>query len=69
MAIAAITRQGLITLAVLVAALWGCLINERLTMQKAEAEMGRTLREMRQQRAKARHDIPAGTRRGHGAVG
>jgi hypothetical protein len=34
-------------MAILVAILWGCFISERLTMQKANLEMGRVLREMR----------------------
>jgi len=61
MAMVAITKQGLVTIAILVAVLWGCLVSERLTVQKADAGMSRTLREMREQRAKARQDHPAGT--------
>jgi len=46
MAIAAITKEGLAAIAILVAILWGCLVSERLTVQRANQEMGRVLREM-----------------------
>jgi hypothetical protein len=47
MTIAAITKPGLTVMAILVAILWGCFIMERLTVQNANQEMGRVLREMR----------------------
>ena len=47
MTIAAITKPGLTVMAVLVAILWGCFVCERLTVQKANQEMGRVLRELR----------------------
>ena len=47
MTIAGITKPGLIVMAILVAILWGCFIGERLTVQRANQEMARTLREMR----------------------
>jgi hypothetical protein len=46
MAIATITKQGLAAIAILVAILWGCLVSERLTVERANQEMGRVLREM-----------------------
>ena len=46
MTIAAITKPGLTVMAILVAILWGCFVCERLTVQKANQEMGRVLREM-----------------------
>jgi hypothetical protein len=46
MTITGITKPGLTIMAILVAVLWGCFIGERLTMQKANQEMGRVLREM-----------------------
>jgi hypothetical protein len=45
MAIAAITKQGLWTMAILVAVLWGCLVGERLTVQRANREMAQVLQE------------------------
>ena len=53
MQIAAITKQGLITIAILVAALWGCFIDERLTVQQADREMGRVLQQIRHANARA----------------
>jgi len=47
MTIAGITKPGLTVMAILVAILWGCFVGERLTVQKANQEMGRVLREMR----------------------
>jgi len=46
MTIAGITKPGLIVMAILVAILWGCFVCERLTVQNANQEMGRVLREM-----------------------
>jgi hypothetical protein len=34
-------------MAILVAILWGCFVTERLTVQKANQEMGRVLRDLR----------------------
>ena len=42
----AITKQGLAAIAILVAILWGCLVSERLTVERANQEMGRVLRQM-----------------------
>ena len=47
MTIAGITKPGLSVMAILVAILWGCFIGERLTVQKANREMGQVLRQMR----------------------
>jgi hypothetical protein len=46
MKIAAITKQGLAAIAILVAILWGCLVSERLTVQRANHELETVLREM-----------------------
>jgi hypothetical protein len=46
MEIAAITKQGLVAIAILVAILWGCLVGERLTVQRANREMEIVLRQM-----------------------
>lgn len=40
----AITKQGLTAIALLVALLWGCLIAERVIVQRANQEMGRMLK-------------------------
>ncbi len=53
MQIAAITKQGLITIAILVTALWGCFIAERLTVQHADREMGRVLQQIHHVKARA----------------
>ena len=47
MTIAGITKPGLIVMAILVAILWGCFIGERLTVARANQEMGQVLRQMR----------------------
>ena len=46
MPIAAITKPGLTVMAILVAILWGCFVSERLTVERANQEMGRVLRDM-----------------------
>lgn len=61
MEIAKITKQGLITIAFLVAVLWGCLVGERLTVQKANREMSGALREIGRLQVKVHHSEPAGT--------
>jgi hypothetical protein len=48
MEIAAITKQGLGAIAILVAILWGCLVTERLTVQRANREMEVVLRQLHQ---------------------
>lgn len=47
MAIAKLTGQGLTAIAVSVALLWGCLVGERLLLQRANAEASRTMYELR----------------------
>jgi hypothetical protein len=47
MTLAGITKPGLTVMAILVAILWGCFVTERLTVQNANRELGRVLREMR----------------------
>ncbi len=46
MALARITWQGLSSIAVLVAVLWGCFVAERLTVRNAQLETSRALRMM-----------------------
>ena len=67
MAIATITKQGLTMMAILVAVLWGCLVSERLTLQKANDEMIQALREVKRRHVKAHRPQPAGPLR-HGRV-
>ena len=57
MAFAAITRQGLVTIAVLVAILWGCVFAERRLSRNSKLETYRALRDMRYLRFK-RHVEP-----------
>jgi hypothetical protein len=47
MAMAKITGQGLCAMAVLVVFLWGCLLLERSTVEKARYEQYRALEEIR----------------------
>lgn len=47
MAIARITRQGLIVISILVAILWGCIFVERHITRNAQIETYRALRQMR----------------------
>ena len=47
MQIAGITKPGLIVMAILVTILWGCFVSERLTVRRANQEMGRVLRDIR----------------------
>lgn len=58
MALAAITRQGLVSIAILVAILWGCVLTERRLSRKAKVETYRALRDMRYLKFK-RHVQPA----------
>ena len=46
MSFANITRPGLAALALSVAALWGCLISERVIVRQAERERARVLRDL-----------------------
>jgi len=59
MQIAAITKQGLWTMAILVVILWGCLVGEHLMVQKASREMGQALHEMGRHQIRIRHMAPA----------
>ena len=47
MALATITREGLISIAVLVAILWGCVFAERRLSRDSRMETYRALRDMR----------------------
>ena len=47
MALATITREGLISIAVLVAILWGCVFAERRLSRDSRLETYRSLRDMR----------------------
>ncbi len=57
MPIAKITGQGLIAIAISVALLWGCLVSERLIVNRANEEASRSLRDLRLMRQQ-RHAIP-----------
>ena len=54
MALAKITRQGLISIAILVAILWGCVLTERRISRNAKMETYRALRDMRYLKFKRR---------------
>jgi hypothetical protein len=47
MAIAKITREGLVSIAVLVALLWGCILAERILTHHTTMETYRVLRQIR----------------------
>ena len=58
MAVAKITRQGLTSIAILVAILWGCLFAERYLARTSQLETYRALRQIRYLKLK-RHVEPA----------
>jgi len=58
MALATITRQGLVSIAILVAVLWGCVFTERRLSRNSKMETYRALRDMRYLKFK-RHVHPA----------
>jgi hypothetical protein len=58
MALAKITRPGLLSIAILVAILWGCLVSERYLLRNSKMETYRALRDMRYLKFK-RHVEPA----------
>lgn len=60
MAIARITGQGLISIAILVALLWVCAIGERVIVERANLQAAQTLRAMRSLQIKNRRP-PAST--------
>ena len=47
MAIAKITREGLVSIAVLVAILWGCILGERILTHNTTIETYRVMRQLR----------------------
>ena len=58
MAIAKITREGLVSIAVLVAILWGCILGERILTRNTTIETYRVMRQLRYMKFK-RHIEPA----------
>jgi len=58
MALARITRPGLVSIAVLVAILWGCIVTERYILRHNKMETYRALRDIRYLKFK-RHAEPA----------
>ncbi len=58
MAIAKITREGLVSIAVLVAILWGCILAERILTRNTTIETYRVMRQLRYMKFK-RHIEPA----------
>lgn len=58
MAIAKITREGLVAIAVLVAILWGCILAERILTRNTTMETYRVMRQIRYLKFK-RHVEPA----------
>jgi hypothetical protein len=47
MTVAKITREGLVTIAILVAILWGCILTERVLSRNTSIETYRVLRQIR----------------------
>jgi len=47
LAFAKITRQGLVSIAILVALLWGCILTERALTRNSKIETYRALRQIR----------------------
>jgi hypothetical protein len=47
MAIAKITREGLVSIAVLVAILWGCILGESILTRRTSLETYRVMRQIR----------------------
>jgi hypothetical protein len=58
MPVAKITREGLVTIAVLVAILWGCILGERILTRNTSLETYRVMRQIRYLKFK-RHIEPA----------
>ena len=58
MAIAKITREGLVSIAVLVAILWGCILGERILTRHTTMETYRVMRQIRYMKFR-RHIEPA----------
>jgi hypothetical protein len=54
MALAKITRTGLVSIAILVAILWGCIVSERYLLRNNKMETYRALRDMRYLKFKRR---------------
>jgi hypothetical protein len=54
MALARITRPGLILIAILVAILWGCILGERVISRNSRMETYRALRDIRYMKFKRR---------------
>jgi hypothetical protein len=59
MPIAKISGTGLVAIALSVAALWGCIVGERITARSAFQERARVIRELRSLQEKARDPQPA----------
>ena len=59
MAVAALTRQGLTSMAMSVILLWGCILGERAIVRQAIAEQARALRTIESLRN--RRDEPVST--------
>jgi len=56
MQVAKITGQGLISMVILVALLWACVMGERIVVARANAETSQTLRAMRSLRIRNRRE-------------
>ena len=54
MALAKITRPGLVSIAILVAILWGCILGERQLLRHSKMETYRALRDIRYLKLKRR---------------
>ena len=65
MSFARITGPGLAALALSVAALWGCLIAERVIVRQAERERARVLRDLGQLQQRVPRPVSAPSRGFH----
>jgi hypothetical protein len=59
MPVARITGQGLLMIALSVAALWGCIVGERITVRKAHQEQVLVFRDLYRLRESVRGPQPA----------
>jgi hypothetical protein len=59
MPIARITGRGLAAIALSVAALWGCIVGERITLRRVVQERAVIMRDLNTLRQKARDPLPA----------
>ena len=54
-----ITGEGLAAISLLVAALWGCFVVERLTVQNAQRERAQVIYDLQRLQRRVREPLPA----------